>query len=138
MKRKMIAAGLLVFCMLVFSGCGVLEVIQDILSVNDAEIHTDDGPKVTISKPTAQPSPTEEMVPTAEPTPTPTEEPENIIYCISPVNVRAGSSNQSQVIGALASGDAVEMLGQEGGWIKIRYEGQEAWVYEKYMTSEKQ
>lgn len=25
-------------------------------------------------------------------------------------------------------------IGEDGGWIKIRYQGQEAWVYEDYMS----
>ena len=28
----------------------------------------------------------------------------------------------------------MEKIGEDGGWIKIRYQGQEAWVYEDYMS----
>ena len=81
--------------------------------------------------------------PTPEPshTPTPTlsvaekkEESGHMITCTSPVNVRDAASSQSRVIGELAKGDQVEKLGEDGGWVKIRYQGQEAWVYEDYMS----
>ena len=58
----------------------------------------------------------------------------HMITCTSPVNVRDAASSQSRVIGELAKGDQVEKLGEDGGWVKIRYQGQEAWVYEDYMS----
>ena len=45
-----------------------------------------------------------------------------MVYCTSPVNVRDAASTGSNVIGMLSTGDAVERLGQEGGWVKILYE----------------
>ena len=81
--------------------------------------------------------------PTPEPshTPTPTlsvaekkEESGHMITCTSPVNVRDAASSQSHVIGELVKGDQVQKIGEDGGWIKIRYQGQEAWVYEDYMS----
>ena len=78
---------------------------------------------------------------TTTPTPTPTpsgiekkEKSGHMITCTSPVNVRDAASSQSRVIGELAKGDQVEKLGEDGGWVKIRYQGQEAWVYEDYMS----
>ena len=62
------------------------------------------------------------------------EESGHMITCTSPVNVRDAASSQSHVIGELAKGDRVEKIGEDGGWIKIRYQGQEAWVYEDYMS----
>lgn len=88
--------------------------------------------------------PSETPTPTVTPTPTPThtqekdtlktEEKGHKITCVSPVNVRDAASSQSRVIGELAKGDQVEKLGEDGGWIKIRYKGEEAWVYEDYMS----
>ena len=37
------------------------------------------------------------------------------------------------VIGALTTGEEVEMLGKENGWYKISYEGKTAYVYEDYV-----
>ena len=58
---------------------------------------------------------------------------ENLIYCIAPVNVREGHSG-TRVIGSLRTGDAVEKLGQEGGWIKIMFEGMHGFVYQDFMS----
>lgn len=118
------------------AGCTAWDVVKDILSVNRADTSGTDGPKVTISKPTKEPEPSQMLVPTATPEPTPTEDPKEWVYCISPVNVRAGAGNQEQILGFLTAGQKVEKLGQERSWIKIRFEGQDGWVYEKYMSDE--
>ena len=94
-----------------------------------------DKKRVTMPSGTSEPSHT----PTPTPTPTPSgiekkEKSGHMITCTSPVNVRDAASSQSRVIGELAKGDQVEKLGEDGGWVKIRYQGQEAWVYEDYMS----
>ena len=73
------------------------------------------------------PSGTSEPSHTTTPTPTPTgiekkEKSGHMITCTSPVNVRDAASSQSRVIGELAKGDQVEKLGEDGGWVKIRYQ----------------
>ena len=100
-----------------------------------------DKKRVTMPSGTPEPSHTTTPTPTPRPTPTPTpsglEKKVNnghMITCTSPVNVRDAASSQSRVIGELAKGDQVEKLGEDGGWVKIRYQGQEAWVYEDYMS----
>lgn len=56
------------------------------------------------------------------------------VTCISPVNVRTEPNiSTSQVIGALTTGEEVEMLGKENGWYKISYDGKMAYVYEDYV-----
>lgn len=56
------------------------------------------------------------------------------VTCISPVNVRTEPNiSTSQVIGALTTGEEVEMLGKENGWYKILYDGKTAYVYEDYV-----
>lgn len=95
-----------------------------------------DKKRVTMPSGTPEPSHT---TTTTTPTPTPSgiekkEKSGHMITCTSPVNVRDAASSQSRVIGELAKGDQVEKLGEDGGWIKIRYQGQEAWVYEDYMS----
>lgn len=139
MRKRTLAVCMLIICMLSFSGCEAMEVLEDILSVNEAEIRGDGGPKVTITKPSEAPQTPTPEEPTPEPaasTPEPAKEPQNVVRCISPVNVRAGSNKDAQIIGALQSGQEVEKLGQEGGWVKISYEGQEGWVYEKYVMDQ--
>lgn len=94
-----------------------------------------DKKRVTMPSGTPEPSHTTTTTPT--PTPSGIEKKEksgHMITCTSPVNVRDAASSQSRVIGELAKGDQVEKLGEDGGWVKIRYQGQEAWVYEDYMS----
>lgn len=109
----------------------------------DTKKNTTKGSDRTDKKRVTMPSGTSEPSHTTTPTPTPTPTPSGIekkeksghmITCTSPVNVRDAASSQSRVIGELAKGDQVEKLGEDGGWVKIRYQGQEAWVYEEYMS----
>ena len=107
----------------------------------DIKKNTTKGSDRTDKKGVTMPSGTPEPSHTTTPTPTPTpsgiekkEKSGHMITCTSPVNVRDAASSQSRVIGELAKGDQVEKLGEDGGWVKIRYQGQEAWVYEDYMS----
>ena len=107
----------------------------------DTKKNTTKGSDRTDKKRVTMPSGTPESSHTTTPTPTPTpsgiekkEKSGHMITCTSPVNVRDAASSQSRVIGELAKGDQVEKLGEDGGWVKIRYQGQEAWVYEEYMS----
>lgn len=107
----------------------------------DTKKNTTKGSDRTDKKRVTMPSGTPEPSHTTTPTPTPApsgiekkEKSGHMITCTSPVNVRDAASSQSRVIGELAKGDQVEKLGEDGGWVKIRYQGQEAWVYEDYMS----
>ena len=107
----------------------------------DTKKNTTKGSDRTDKKRVTMPSGTPEPSHTTTPTPTPTpsgiekkEKSGHMITCTSPVNVRDAASSQIRVIGELAKGDQVEKLGEDGGWVKIRYQGQEAWVYEEYMS----
>lgn len=107
----------------------------------DTKKNTTKGSDRTDKKRVTMPSGTPEPSHTTTPTPTPTpsgiekkEKSGHMITCTSPVNVRDAASSQSRVIGELAKGDQVEKLGEDGGWVKILYQGQEAWVYEEYMS----
>lgn len=105
----------------------------------DTKKNTTKGSDRTDKKRVTMPSGTSEPSHTPTPTPTPSgiekkEKSGHMITCTSPVNVRDAASSQSRVIGELAKGDQVEKLGEDGGWVKIRYQGQEAWVYEEYMS----
>ncbi len=98
---------------------------------------SDKTDKKRVTMPSGTPEPSHITTPTPTPTPSGKEKKEesgHMITCTSPVNVRDAASSQSRVIGELAKGDQVEKLGEDGGWVKIRYQGQEAWVYEEYMS----
>ena len=104
---------------------------------NTKDSNKTDKKRVTMPSGTPEPSHTPTPTPTPTRTPSGTEKKEedgHMITCTSPVNVRDAASSQSRVIGELAKGDQVEKLGEDGGWVKIRYQGQEAWVYEDYMS----
>lgn len=139
-KRMSLVVAASLFLMLA-AGCGkVFEVTGDILSLSVADTGKDEDDSYSsgeeeLPKRQVTVKPTQESTSTPTPTPTPTEEPKEMVYCISPVNVRDAASTGSRVIGTLNTGDAVERLGQEGGWVKILYEGQEAYVYQDYVSS---
>lgn len=143
MKTKVLFLAVCLFVVCGLAGCTFSEVMKDILSVNDANIAKKTGPKVEIDDPVMVEDAAQEEAPdssqqsadTDEPTPEVSKEPENLVYCLSPVNVREGGGNSYPVIGALTAGEAVEKLGQEGSWIKIAYKGSEGWVYEKYLSA---
>jgi uncharacterized protein YgiM (DUF1202 family) len=136
MKKKICIVLVVLLCTGGLTGCSAWDVVKDILSVNSADT-SDNGPKVSIAKPTPTPAATATPAPTATATPTPTEKPREMVYCISPVNVRESSNNQSAIIGALTQGQEVEKLGEENSWVKIDYNGKTGWVYNKYVSSEK-
>lgn len=50
------------------------------------------------------------------------------------LNVRKGPGGEYDVIGSLHSGDVVEVLGREGNWCRILYEGAEAYVSADYIS----
>lgn len=138
-KKRMILALAASLCLTMTAGCGnVFDVAGDILSLSVADTSKDEDDSYgsgdeEIPKRQVTVKPTQ--LPTATPTPTPTEEAKEMVYCTSAVNVRDAASKSSQVIGMLNPGDAVERLGQEGGWVKILYEGQEAYVYQDYVSN---
>lgn len=110
---------------------------KDTKKDNTKDSNKTDKKRVTMPSGTPEPSHTPTPTPTPTRTPSGTEKKEedgHMITCTSPVNVRDAASSQSRVIGELAKGDQVEKLGEDGGWVKIRYQGQEAWVYEDYMS----
>lgn len=140
MYKRAAAAVILLICLTV-SGCGrTLEILGDLADISMADTgkeekisEKDDADKVS-PRITVAPEPQTEETETPETTPVPAEEPGKMVTCISPVNVRDAGTMDSRVIGSLSAGDQVEWLGQEGGWVKIRFQGQEAYVYEDYVS----
>lgn len=139
-KKRMILMLAAALCLMLTAGCGkAFEVAGDILSLSVADTGKDEEDSYSSADeeelPERQVTVKPTQLPTATPTPTPTQEAKEMVYCTSPVNVRDAASTGSNVIGMLSTGDAVERLGQEGGWVKILYEGQEAYVYQDYVSS---
>lgn len=52
------------------------------------------------------------------------------------VNVRAGPSNQSEVIGRLSTGEEVHVTANNGGWMQVAVNGVDlGWVYGRYLIA---
>ena len=58
----------------------------------------------------------------------------DLVYCISPVNIREEPNNTSRVIGSLRTGDAMTMIRQDAGWVEITFEGMHGYVYMDYIS----
>ncbi len=95
-------------------------------------------PKITPS-PTPVPSPTPQPTPTPSEsfaTPEPTQPAETgtvVVNGRNTLNVRSGPGTDYDKIGVLKNGETVVILGRDGTWLRIEYEGQTAWVYSKYV-----
>ncbi|MDI3477858.1 MAG: 2,3-cyclic-nucleotide 2-phosphodiesterase / 3-nucleotidase / 5-nucleotidase [Thermoanaerobacterium sp.] len=75
-----------------------------------------------------------EMVPTPAPAPTPTPQYDYGIVTVSALNVRAGASTSSKVIGVLHAGNIVNLISESNGWYQIDYNGKTGYVYGKYVA----
>lgn len=60
------------------------------------------------------------------------------MYAIKAVNVRASYTTGSDVLSHLKAGQQVEVTGMsENGWIRIKYNGKDAFVYKDYLSEDK-
>lgn len=75
-----------------------------------------------------------EMVPTPAPAPTPTPQYDYGIVTASALNVRAGASTSSKVIGVLHAGNIVNLISESNGWYQIDYNGKSGFIYGKYVA----
>jgi uncharacterized protein YgiM (DUF1202 family) len=50
----------------------------------------------------------------------------------SDLNVRSGP--WGDILGSLYNGDKVEVLARDGEWLKIKYNGRNAWVHKDYVN----
>jgi mannosyl-glycoprotein endo-beta-N-acetylglucosaminidase len=56
-----------------------------------------------------------------------TETPNNL-------NLREGPSTSSKTLGSIPNGSKIEMLGTNGTWDKVKYDGKTGWVHGDYVT----
>lgn len=54
---------------------------------------------------------------------------------IASVNVRVAPSTKSKIIGKLAKGTKTAILGTEGDWHRVEYDGRDGYVYAAYLTA---
>ena len=122
------------------------DTLDNLVSGGDDGYGDEQGVTITILTPT----PTEDpfFVPTATPfiiaTPTPmSDEPagkkvDEWVYATEPANVRSGWSTEYLISGGLAENDCVHRVSMlSNGWSKISYNGNYAYVYGDYLTTEK-
>ena len=72
-------------------------------------------------------------------TPAKPSNPENsnktgVVTASKGLNVRKEANTSSQIIGILNSGESVEIIGEENGFYKITYKGQEAYASKNYIN----
>ena len=99
----------------------------------------------TAVAPTETPTPTPTPTPTETPTPAPTEEPtptpapseETAAFTTDAVNVRAGASTDTEIVGKLPAGSKITVTGAEGDWSIVDYEGQKAYIKSEYLSEQK-
>ncbi|AGB19965.1 5'-nucleotidase C-terminal domain-containing protein [Thermoanaerobacterium thermosaccharolyticum] len=75
-----------------------------------------------------------EMMPAPVPMPTPTPQYDYGIVTASALNIRAGASTSSKVIGVLHAGNIVNLISESNGWYQIDYNGKTAYIYGKYVA----
>ncbi len=57
------------------------------------------------------------------------------MYATAGVNVRASYSSDSEIIGGLSKGQAVEITGTtDNGWVRVKFGGKTAYVYADYLS----
>ncbi|MCE5235147.1 MAG: SH3 domain-containing protein [Clostridiaceae bacterium] len=57
------------------------------------------------------------------------------LYATQPVNMRYGPSTKYVIVGELATGDAVQYMGQSGSWYYISRNGIAAYVHSRYLST---
>ena len=73
---------------------------------------------------------------TAEPVTESEEEFVKILWTSTNVNLRSEPNTSSEVITVLAQGARLEFLGEEEGWVRVSFFGQEGYVSTDYVTDE--
>ena len=56
------------------------------------------------------------------------------VTAVENVRVRAGASEDAEQIGLLAGGESVELIANENGWCKVKYDGKVGYVKADYVT----
>ena len=52
----------------------------------------------------------------------------------SDVFIRSGPSKNSGKVGTVQGGARVNVLGEDGGWMKVSFAGGSGWVYQRYLS----
>lgn len=134
-------------------------VVVEVVTEPETEPETEPVTEPIATEPEFIPVATEPVVeqstePTTEPATEPTNEAPNakdeidvnnidesqitVLYALKGVNVRSGPSLDSEVLGTLSKDQRVEkIVSNDNPWVKIRYNGQVAYVWHEYLTMAK-
>lgn len=55
------------------------------------------------------------------------------VTALENVNVRAAASQTAELLGLLSGGESLELLANEGEWVKVKFEGQVGYVKSEYV-----
>lgn len=141
---------IVILCSCFLSGCSLFP-LQEGQDTGDSQTDV-----VTSETAVITPEPSETAAPTETIAPTETTEPElnyrsedviapvkipeteaeedDVMYCISPVNIRAAASPNASILGELMAGEKVTVYGTTDGWVEVRYQGQTAYIYGEYLS----
>lgn len=84
---------------------------------------------------TAMPTATETLAPGETPDPFSATAPDCVAIANVDMNVRAGPSTDDRIVGTLDPGDQVGVIGRQGEWWHVMYNGLEAWTFAPAMTT---
>ncbi len=122
------------------------DTIDTVVSGGEEGYGDEAGVSIKILTPTPTPDPNFKATPTpfmiATPTPMSDEPPgrkvDEWVYATEPANVRYGWSTEYLIAGSLTENDCVHRIGiLSNGWSKISYNGNYAYVYGDYLTTER-
>ncbi len=58
------------------------------------------------------------------------------VTALESVNVRAAASQTAEILGLLAGGESLELIGSEGEWFKVKFNGQVGFVKAEYARQD--
>ena len=150
-KISMKAAAAIMSCALVFGGCTPSGNLASKEKEQAAAALTETPAPTNTPTPeptaTITPTPTPALLPSVTPapatpipalSPTPIPAEQNIYYTTNALNVRAGASADSDLLGQLDEGTKITVLEVVDNWARFEYEGQSAYVSMSYLVRQDQ
>jgi uncharacterized protein YgiM (DUF1202 family) len=107
-----------------FEGADAAYVEGGLSPAGTGEATSPPPPPTATAVPTITPFPTDTPVPTATPAPTP-----YIVAGADGVNVRSGPATSFERLGYIDPGGQAPLIGQDGDWWQIMYNGMPGWVF---------
>jgi len=130
---------------LVLVGCGEITETKPTDKTGESSLQTQDQSQVNFTEGTSEETP--EQITTEASTEAPSasedggediyEEVNDTVYATDRLNVRKAESIESEILGVLDKGEAVNRTGIHENWTRIIYKGQEAFVATAYITEMK-